>query len=417
MKEYYNHPEYIIEDTRKISSILSRREKLPDLIITSPPYFDLLNYENNSLQIGFGQTYEEYIDALCNVFQTTYEYSNPTATFWLIIDTFKKGGETKTLPFDIHNALKQKYSKTWILKEIIIWDKDKNIPWNSNGRFKNQYEFVLFFSKTDKFTFNIDEVREINDLKKWWKTYPERYNPNGKAPTNIWNYITPIRGWGNGTLNHLCPFPFPLIEKIISICSNENDIVFDPFAGSGTVLALSMVMGRYSFGVDINDKYKTLFENEALIAAKKYWNERKKEIETNYKEISDFKNLNLKLRKQKVSSNIISCLKEENKADYLGIVLSSSDSKEIRILLNSNKTKKDIIYNEKVRKLIMQAKVNPIIEHHSLEELKKILNKKKLYKYTFEKFNSYSNKTNIYLILKSKSKYDFFYSDIEVKLI
>jgi DNA modification methylase len=229
---------YIIGNAKNVSTIVKDAKiPAPQLIISSPPYFDLLNYNDNKDQIGHGQkNYDEYLETVCKVYQDCYDISLPNATFWLVVDTFKKNKEVTLFPFDIVNKLKVKSTKTWKLRDIVIWDKDKNLPWGGIGNFKNQYEYILFFTKNKDFKFNIDRVREITDLKKWWKTYPERYNPDGKAPSNIWNFITPIRGWGHKEQDHLCPLPFPLTEKIISLCSDEGDWVLDPFAGSGSLL-------------------------------------------------------------------------------------------------------------------------------------------------------------------------------------
>ena len=251
---------YYIGNSKNLLAQYNKNKLSPELIITSPPYHDVLDY-NHKDQIGQGQIYEDYLVDVSDILHKCYEISTSNASLWIVIDTFKKGGETKTLPFDLVNTLKNRIGQTWILKDIIIWDKQKNLPWNQKGNFKNQFEYILFFTKNNSFQFYIDELREIHDLKKWWKTYPERYNPDGKAPSNLWSFTTPLRGWGENYQNHLCPFPFDLVEKIITLTTKEENVVFDPFAGSGTVLALAQVMNRNAWGIDINSKYKTLFKN------------------------------------------------------------------------------------------------------------------------------------------------------------
>lgn len=305
-------PQYLLGDSKFLETILKTVAlPAPRLIITSPPYYDVLNYEDNTSQIGLGQTYDEYLDTLSDIIQQCYEVSTVDATMWLIVDTFRRNGEVKILPFDIYSRLKVKYKHTWKLKDIIIWNKEKNLPWVGNGRFKNEFEYILFLTKK-KFVFNIDGIRETNDLKNWWFSYPERYNVRGKAPSNIWNHVTPMRGWGNGTVNHLCPFPFSLVERIISIASNEYDVVFDPFAGSGTVLAMADLMQRRAVGIDVNGSYKVLFETDVLNAAERYWKRRCKEIEVVQKAQNDFEVLNLSLRKLKYAA----MFKQEAVNDY-----------------------------------------------------------------------------------------------------
>jgi len=318
--------DYIIGDSRDIESIF-RKKKLenPDLIITSPPYFDVKNYENNKGQIGFGQDYDAYLNDIIYIFQKCYELSSSHATFWMIMDTIRNGGITVPLPFDINRELTSQFSSTWQLKDVIIWNKTKNIPWNAKGRFKNHFEYIFFYTKDERYKFNIDQVREISDLKKWWLTYPERYNPRGKAPSNLWEFTTPIRGWGNGYLNHFCPFPFPLVERIIAISTDENDLVLDPFAGSGSVLAVAYVMNRNSVGIDINKKYKQQFETEVLIGAQKYWEIRNKELKLINEKIGEFKSTNEKLRKNKLGSTAFQWVKSSfiNGSNFIFLIIEN----------------------------------------------------------------------------------------------
>jgi DNA modification methylase len=69
------------------------------------------------------------------------------------------------LPFDFANELK---AVGWKLQEIIIWQKDRTVPWAHKGQMRNLFEYILVFSKTDNFEFYIDEVRDPSALKKWW---------------------------------------------------------------------------------------------------------------------------------------------------------------------------------------------------------------------------------------------------------
>lgn len=340
--------EYIIGDSREIEKIFTKKKlKKVDLILTSPPYFDVLNYENSDLQIGPNQSYEKYLEIITDIFQQCYRISNDNATLWIVVDTIRKDSITITLPFDIINKLNSLFfNDTWILRDIIIWNKYKNIPWFSKGRFKNQFEYILFLSKNDDYKYHIDNVREIADHKKWWLTYPERYNPKGKPPSNIWEwedsrniweFTIPMRGWGNGYQKHLCPFPFPLIERIISISSNEGDIICDPFAGSGSVLALAKEMNRYSIGVDVNKKYKEQFEKEVLIGAKKYWNNRKRELQIIRGIQIRFRKINFKLRKIKACIKLIQTVRELLK-DYVFILIDHKNDleKALCVLIKNN---------------------------------------------------------------------------------
>lgn len=158
---------YLIGNAKEIKKIFREGDfDQPQLIISSPPYFDVKNYEDNILQLGYGQKkYQKFLNDVVHVFQDCYDISSDDATFWLVVDTFKKDKEVVLFPFDIVNKLKELNKKTWNLRDIIVWDKGKNLPWNSKGNFKNQHEYVLFFTKGDNFKFKIDRAREILDLK------------------------------------------------------------------------------------------------------------------------------------------------------------------------------------------------------------------------------------------------------------
>lgn len=416
---------YIIGDSRSLKTIFEENDlSNPDVIISSPPYFDVLNYNNNSAQIGYGQKiYEEYLDDVCTVFQDCYDLCSDNGSFWLIVDTFKKDGVLKVLPFDIVSTLQKKNNSTWILKEIIVWDKEKNLPWNGHGHFKNQFEYILFFTKSQDFHFSIDEVREINDLKKWWKTYPERYNPNGKAPSNVWPFTTAIRGWGDSKQEHLCPLPFPLIEKILLISSKVGDTIFDPFAGSGSMLALAEVMSRNSIGIDINIEYKELFDQQVKIGAQQYWNKREAEISNNKSYITNFKDTNKILRLHKVTSLISEEIQSANPDVFFKPLVYLEDLNEsnfnIYIITDVNSIG---IPNrsDNTLKIIKQAKVIPELEVISFEKFQKLPQFKSVvfYKYTSPKIYCYTSQINSKTLTKNEgnTQINVFYSIFSLKL-
>jgi len=409
---------YFIGNSRNLPSLV-KRHHIPslDLIISSPPYFDMLDYEGAEGQIGFGtNNYEVYLQDVAEVFQQCYELANENATFWLIIDTIKKSGEIRPLPFDIHRKLKELYKETWNLKEVIIWDKEKNLPWNSKGRFKNQFEYILFFKKGQKYTFNIDRVREINDLKKWWLSFPERYNPIGKAPSNVWHYTTPIRGWGNGKQNHFCPIPFALAEKIIYIASNEGDIVLDPFAGSGSAIALASNMGRKAYGIDISKEYKTRFLKEVVKGAENYWSKRIEELSYNTNAIKNFKSTNQKLRKLKVASQIAKHINAINLNSFVYLLINRSGARfDLYVVENGIRPITDLT-DDALNSLIHQAKVQPNIITLNESEIMERVSSIKLNKYSLDKFYSINGVVDRDNITNIKVKYDYLFSNIYIKV-
>jgi DNA modification methylase len=242
------------KDARSLDEILNK--KIVDVTITSPPYFDLKDYGYRN-QIGYGQEYSQYLEDLKLVFRKVFNCTKENGTLWVIIDSFRKENEVVPLPFDVSTKLKE---IGWKLQEVIIWVKDKTVPWVHRGQMRNLFEYVLLFSKREKYNFYIDEVRDYQSLKKWWVKWPERYNPKGKAPDGIWHFDIPVQGsWGNGFIKHFCPLPEEMIAQILKIATKEDDLVLDPFAGSGAVLAKAFTMKRKYVGFELNPGYIEMF--------------------------------------------------------------------------------------------------------------------------------------------------------------
>ena len=252
---------YICGDARELLKYLGPNST--QLFVTSPPYFDLLNYGSDPRQIGHGySSYEAYLQEIRSIFREAFECAKDSGALWIIIDTFKRDGVLKFLPADVARECEK---GGWKCRDISIWNKGKTLPWSRKGQLRNQFEYVLFFTKSDKYKYHLDRIRDAQDLKEWWVKYPERYSPNGKAPTNIWDFPIPVQGsWTEVQLKHSCPVPPQMAERIISLCSDRGDLVADPFAGSGTALAQAHLMGRRYFGIDNQDKYRKYFYRTVL---------------------------------------------------------------------------------------------------------------------------------------------------------
>lgn len=294
-------------DARDILDFLNSDIRIKSTI-TSPPYFDMKDYGSDS-QIGYGQSYETYLEDLKKIFEDIYKITEDDGSLWIIIDTFKRENQVITLPFDLANKLKQ---AGWLLQDIIIWKKDKTVPWSSKGFMQRKFEYILFFSKTNNFKYNKDKVRnfDTSQLKKWWVKYPERYNPRGKALDEIWEFPIPVQGsWGNEYIRHFCPLPKEMVATMIEISTDTNDIILDPFAGSGTVPFQSAIMERKYIGFELNIEYIKMFQ--------KYYDETFKESYAEYKNLdkqSDqkiFEKLILELRALKYGRLLVTKIEKE----------------------------------------------------------------------------------------------------------
>lgn len=291
-----------IGDSRRLKQMLAQQfpeqvdGDLVDVTVTSPPYADKKNYEaDEEMQVGFGQTYDEYLEDLRSVYQQVYDVTKDSGTLWVVANTIKKDKRMVNIPFDIADICENiggverckkcedrlikdretgelhcdrcgwRYdalADSWRLQEVVVWDKERARPWSRKGQFRNVFEYILCFSKTKEFKFALDDIRiaDPSEFKQWWVSYPERYNPRGKVPNNIWEMVTPTQGsWGDGNIDHPAPFPPEMVERIVNLTTDEGDIVFDPFAGSGTVLAQSEAMGRSPIGFELGEVYSEMY--------------------------------------------------------------------------------------------------------------------------------------------------------------
>lgn len=297
-------------DARDIEATIDSNLKITSTI-TSPPYFDMKDYESDN-QIGYGQSYEDYLNDLQKIFKSIFDITNEDGSLWIIIDTFKRNNQVITLPFDLSSKLKE---TGWLLQDIIIWKKDKTVPWSKKGFVQRKFEYILFFSKSENFKYNKDKVRnfDTSKLKKWWVKYPERYNPKGKAIDEIWEFPIPVQGsWGDQYIRHFCPLPKEMVATMIEISSDVDDIILDPFSGSGSVLFQSAIMERNYLGFELNKEYIKMFKNYFEDNFEKSKNDLSKL--GNHKEQEQFEKRILDLRALKYGRLLINIL--EKKFDY-----------------------------------------------------------------------------------------------------
>lgn len=253
-------------DARDIGRLLkvasARGEPLLTATITSPPYADLKDYGHRS-QIGFGQTPAAYLTDLRRVFSEIAAHTRPEGCLWIVVDTLRpatgngRPRSLRLLPFELAEELR---TVGWTLRDVVIWEKDRTLPWSGPGRMRNTFEYVLFFVRSKDFKYRDERLRDATDLAPWWRRFPERYSPLGKAPTNLWRIPIPVQGaWGGAAIQHACPLPPELVERMVNLSTDPGDVVLDPFAGSGVVLAEAERLGRRPLGMELVSSHVTAF--------------------------------------------------------------------------------------------------------------------------------------------------------------
>lgn len=314
------------KDARLLTEILSPTDPCVDVIITSPPYWDLKDY-GAANQIGHGQTKDKYLADMEKVLRDCSLVTRPTGSLWLVVDTYREERELQLLPLELAERARQ---AGWKLRELVVWDKQYSIPWQSKGQLRNVFEFILFMTKSDDYKYYVDRIKTLDEISKWWVDFPERFNPKGKTPSNIWSIPMRPRGtWRKPSkLDHYCSFPTALVARIIELTTDIGDLVMDPFAGSGVVLAQAASMGRHYIGFEVNEEYIRMFEETVKDEVAAEWEEMKawRKGQTGAK--VDFEQTIMKLRALKYTRQVtrpfLESLKPEQRARVQAILCIAS---------------------------------------------------------------------------------------------
>ncbi|MYB34626.1 MAG: site-specific DNA-methyltransferase, partial [Gammaproteobacteria bacterium] len=231
-----------------------------DVVITSPPYWNIKNYDFDD-QIGYGQSVHEYLSDLGLVWRECYRIlKNGTRLCINIGDQFlrsKDYGKYKIIP--IHaEIIAQCEQIGFDYMGSIIWQKKTTMntsggatimgsyPYPPNGIIEMDYEFILILKKPGKRKF-LKENKEKSELtKEEWKQY---FSAN-------WNYA------GVRQKGHVAMYPEELPKRLIKMFTFVNDVVLDPFLGSGTTTKASMLLKRNSVGYELNQQFEPLIREK-----------------------------------------------------------------------------------------------------------------------------------------------------------
>ena len=273
--------------------------------VTSPPYFGLRDYGNES-QIGLEQTVEEYIDNLVKVFAKVRKIMADDGVLWVnIADSYAGSGKgrnadgTSAAAKDskqasnqgtvqgliqkagLQNGCKPKdligvpwllafalRADGWYLRQDIIWNKPNAMPESVTDRCTKSHEYIFMLTKSKKYYFNNEAIKEPakyagdkrgerTDSRRNIKGYNSVSGNTGefRNKRSVWNVTTkPLKH------AHFAAFPIDLIEPCILSTSKENDIIFDPFMGSGTTAIAAELHGRKWAGCELNEDYVKIMQ-------------------------------------------------------------------------------------------------------------------------------------------------------------
>ncbi|MBQ3465477.1 MAG: site-specific DNA-methyltransferase [Firmicutes bacterium] len=217
-----------------------------DLMIVDPPYNLTKDYSGESFRKMKPEEYEEYtrrwIDATSHVLK-------------------ENGSVYVCCDWESSLIIGKLLSEHYTVRNRITWQREKGRGSDSN--WKNSMEDIWFATKSDEYTFNIDDVkirrkviapyRNEGEPKDWEETENGKYR--NTHPSNFWDDITvPFWSMAENTA-HPAQKPEKLMAKLILASSVEGDLVFDPFAGSGSACVTAKKLGRHFIGIEKNERY------------------------------------------------------------------------------------------------------------------------------------------------------------------
>lgn len=230
-------------------------EPLFDLVVTSPPYNIGKEYEKK-------RSIEEYEKWQERIIQKIYIRLKDTGSICWQVGSFVENNEV--LPLDYLFA--PIFSRLGMhLRNRIIWHFGHGL--HAKKRFSGRYEIILWYTKSDDYTFNLDPVRIPSKYPgKRHSKGPNKGelsgNPLGKNPEDVWE-VPNVKSNHIEKTAHPCQFPVGLIERLVLSLTNERDLVFDPFAGSGSAGVAAIIHGRHFWGCEYVNDYVEI-ANERL---------------------------------------------------------------------------------------------------------------------------------------------------------
>ncbi len=238
-KEYYRHRRVALFQGNSLNENLFDKEFI-DLIVTSPPYNVGIDYNSNDDTMN----YEQYLEFTRQWITNCYKWSKPEARFLLNCPLDKNKGGHKSVGADITTIAQQ-----------VGWKYHATIVWNE-GNISRRTAWGSWLSASAPYVIAPVELIVIFYKDSWKKTGGSKVSDISKDEFMAWtNGVWVFTGESKKRIGHPAPFPRELPRRCIKLFSYVNDLVFDPFCGSGTTLIESVVNNRRAIGVEIDEQY------------------------------------------------------------------------------------------------------------------------------------------------------------------
>jgi len=234
------------------------------LVFTSPPYWNKRQYSNKKGWLGNEKSPEQYVEKLVNHLSDIQRVLSDKGSFFLNIGDTYLDSNLQNIPHQVALGLQD---EGWILRNTIIWSKTNPKPSSSKNNLGSTYEFIFHFVKTLKYQYD-HTFHPIKDQTK--ASLPPRHRTTtGKTSDTVSPYV-PRKGKNMGDYwtedivrttvanqhkydktEHPAPFPDQIVVLPLLQTTKENDLVLDPFHGSGTTGRVANYYQRRYVGYDL----------------------------------------------------------------------------------------------------------------------------------------------------------------------
>lgn len=217
------------------------------LIVTSPPYNIGKEYEERLSQ-------EKYIEEQAACIAEAVRVLHPQGSICWQVGNHVQNGEIFPLDIVLYPLFKNHRLQ---LRNRIVWTFGHGL--HCQKRFSGRHETILWFTKSEDYTFNLDPVRVPSKYpeKKHFKG-PNKgklsSNPLGKNPADVWD-IPNVKSNHVEKTDHPCQFPVGLVERLVLSLTNPGDSVLDPYMGVGSSAIAALKHGRNAYGCDLDKSY------------------------------------------------------------------------------------------------------------------------------------------------------------------
>ena len=270
----------LIGDSLSVAKMLPNA--LVQSIVTSPPYFGHRQYTEDSsdltgYEIGREKSPKDYVERLVALFSELKRVLRDDGTLWLNLGDTYRENQLLGIPWRVALALQD---DGWIIRSEIIWNKPNAMPSSVKNRPTTSHETIFLLAKSPSYFYNADAIREphvtFTEQSKMRggrghfgkkggtpekgknqgnsnlhrARWDQAFHPLGRNKRTVWNIsLSKFRD------AHFAVFPTELVETCILASSAEQDVILDPFMGSGTTAVVAKQLNRHFVGVELVPEY------------------------------------------------------------------------------------------------------------------------------------------------------------------